>query len=152
MGYEQTLILCDGDAMARGLIGEIIARFERRGYEIAGLKLTRAGMDVAQRHYAEHAGKPYHQRLLDRVVRTPIVALVVGGEDAIAACRQTIGVADPRRALPGTIRGDYAASIHRNLVHASDSPASARREIDLWFAPDELYVRGAPTPSLALAQ
>lgn len=129
------------DAVVRGLIGEVLSRFERRGYQIIGLKLMKVDEALAKRHYAEHEGKPFFAGLVEYITATPIVALVVEGSDAIEGCRATIGATNPIKAIPGTIRGDYGQTIGRNLVHGSDSPASAEREVGLWFGPPELFSR-----------
>jgi nucleoside-diphosphate kinase len=141
MAIEQTLILCKADAVARGLVGEITARFERRGYTISALKLIMCDDACARKHYAEHEGKPFFAGLVEYITSAPIVAMVVRGSDAIEGCRATIGATNPIKATPGTIRGDYGQTIGRNLVHGSDSAQSAAREIALWFAADELFVR-----------
>lgn len=144
MAIEQTLILCKGDAVQRGLVGEIVSRFERRGYVIAAMKMLEVGEALAKRHYAEHEGKPFFKGLVEYITSSPIVAMVVSGESAIEGCRQSIGATDPRKAAPGTIRADLAQTIGRNLVHGSDSPDSAKREIAIWFSKEELCVREHP--------
>lgn len=141
MAIEQTLILCKADAVARGLIGEIVTRFERRGYTIAAMKLLTVQPERAKRHYAEHEGKPFFNGLIEYITSAPIVALVVEGNDAVEGCRSTIGATNPIKAPPGSIRGDFAQTIGRNLVHGSDSPESAKREIAIWFEPHELFSR-----------
>ena len=144
MARERTLILAKGDAVVRGLTGEIVSRFERRGYVILGLKLMQVSQEQAKRHYAEHDGKPFFAGLVEYITSTPIVAMVVEGEDAIEGCRATIGATNPIKATPGTIRGDFGQTIGRNLVHGSDSPASAEREVPIFFAADELFPRDHP--------
>ena len=144
MALEQTLILCKADAVQRGLVGEIVSRFERRGYVIAAMKLLHVDEARAKRHYAEHEGKPFFKGLIEYITSAPIVAMVISGESAIEACRQTIGATDPRKAAPGSIRADLAQTIGRNLVHGSDSPESAKREIAIWFEPNEILVRDNP--------
>ncbi len=141
MAIEQTLILAKADAVARGLVGEILSRFERRGYTIAALKLLTVDEARAKAHYAEHEGKPFFAGLVEYITSAPIVALVVEGADAIEGCRATIGATNPIKAAAGSIRGDFAQTIGRNLVHGSDSPASAQREIAIWFEPGEIYSR-----------
>jgi nucleoside-diphosphate kinase len=141
MAIEQTLILCKADAVARGLVGEIIGRFERRGYTIAGMKLLTVGRTLAERHYAEHEGKSFFRGLVEYITSAPIVALVVEGNGAVEGCRSTIGSTNPIKAAPGSIRGDYGQTIGRNLVHGSDSVESAKREIAMWFKAEELYPR-----------
>ncbi len=138
MAIERTLILCKADAVARGLVGEILARLERRGYTFVAAKLLQADEGLAKRHYAEHEGKPFFAGLVDYLTCAPILALVVEGSDAIEGCRASIGATHPIKAAPGSIRGDYAQTIGRNLVHGSDSAESAQREIALWFKPEEL--------------
>jgi nucleoside-diphosphate kinase len=141
MAIEQTLILCKADAVARGLVGEIVARFERRGYTISALKLVRVDEERARRHYAEHDGKPFFDGLVEYITSAPIVAMVVEGADAVEGCRATIGATNPIKAPPGSIRGDLAQTIGRNLVHGSDSPESAKREVAIWFEPHEIFAR-----------
>ncbi|MDB5041603.1 MAG: ndk [Candidatus Eremiobacteraeota bacterium] len=141
MALERTLILAKADAVVRGLVGEILARFERRGYSILGLKLMQVTQEQAKRHYAEHDGKPFFVGLVDYITATPVVAMVIEGEDAIEGCRTTIGATNPIKAVPGSIRGDYGQTIGRNLVHGSDAPASAEREIPIFFSEDELFPR-----------
>jgi nucleoside-diphosphate kinase len=142
---ERTLILAKADAVVRGLVGEIISRFERRGYTIAAMKLMTVEPERAKRHYAEHEGKPFFNGLIEYLTSAPLVAMVIEGSDAIEGCRATIGATNPIKAGPGTIRGDYAQTIGRNLVHGSDSAASAAREIAIWFDERELLAR---TPEL----
>ncbi|MBV8298577.1 MAG: nucleoside-diphosphate kinase [Candidatus Eremiobacteraeota bacterium] len=141
MAVERTLILAKADAVVRGLVGEVLARFERRGYVILGLKMLRVSGAQAKEHYAEHEGKAFFQGLVDYITATPIVAFVIEGEDAIEGCRSTIGATNPIKANPGTIRGDYGQTIGRNLVHGSDSAASAQREVKIFFRDDELFPR-----------
>jgi nucleoside-diphosphate kinase len=133
MAAERTLVLIKPDAMQRALAGEIVARFERRGLQIVQAKLVEVDRDLAERHYAEHAEKPFFGELVEFITSTPTLALVLEGEGAIAVVRTTIGATDPAQAASGTIRGDLALSMPDNLVHGSDSPESAKREIDLWF-------------------
>jgi len=141
MAVERTLILAKADAVVRGLVGEVLARFERRGYTILGMKLMQVTQEQAKRHYAEHEGKGFFQGLVDYITGSPIVAMVIEGEDAIEGCRSTIGATNPIKATPGTIRGDFGQTIGRNLVHGSDSAASAEREVAIFFRDDELYPR-----------
>jgi nucleoside-diphosphate kinase len=147
MAIEQTLILCKGDAVARGLTGEILARFERRGYAIAAMKLMTVDEATAKKHYAEHEGKGFFKGLVSYITSAPIVALVIEGSDAIEGCRATIGATNPIKAPPGSIRGDYGQTIGRNLVHGSDSAESAKREIAIWFKPEEIHARANPLES-----
>jgi nucleoside-diphosphate kinase len=141
MAVERTLILAKADAVVRGLVGEILSRFEKRGYTILGLKLMQVTQEQAKQHYAEHDGKPFFAGLVAYITGSPIVALVIEGEDAIEGCRATIGATNPIKATPGTIRGDYGQTIGRNLVHGSDSVASGEREIAIFFKNDELFPR-----------
>ena len=138
MAVERTLILIKPDAVQRRLAGEILARIERRGLAVRGGKLLRVSRDLGEEHYAEHREKPFFGELVEFITSTPTWALVVEGEGAIATMRKTIGATDPANAEPGTIRGDLAVSMPDNLVHGSDSPESATREIALWFSDDEL--------------
>jgi nucleoside-diphosphate kinase len=135
---ERTLILIKPDAVRRKLAGEILGRIEARGFEVAGGKLLTVSRDLAERHYAEHEEKPFFGELVEFITSGPTWALVVEGEGAIATMRTTIGATNPANAEPGTIRGDLAMSMPDNLVHGSDSPESAEREVALWFAADEL--------------
>jgi nucleoside-diphosphate kinase len=141
MANEQTLILCKADAVARGLVGEVLARFERRGFTIAAMKLMTVEADRAKKHYAEHEGKPFFAGLVEYMTCAPLVALVIEGNDAIEACRTSIGATNPIKAAPGSIRGDFGQTIGRNLVHGSDSAESAKREIAIWFEPGEIHAR-----------
>jgi nucleoside-diphosphate kinase len=135
---EQTLILIKPDAVERALAGEILGRIERRGFRVVAGKLLRVSRELGERHYAEHAEKPFFGELVEFITSAPTWALVVEGEDAVATLRTTIGATDPANAEPGSIRGDLATSMPNNLVHGSDSPESAEREIALWFSDDEL--------------
>jgi len=137
MPAEQTLVLLKPDAMRRHLAGEILGRFEARGLELRAARLVAVDSDLAGRHYAEHAEKPFFGELVEFITSSPTLALVLEGEGAIAVVRTTIGATDPAKAAPGTIRGDLALSMPNNLVHGSDAPESAEREIALWFG-DEL--------------
>lgn len=140
---ERTLILAKPDALQRGLVGDLIARFEGRGLQIVGLKLMQISEPMAQEHYKEHVNKPFFRGLLEYITCCPVVAMVLEGPNVIEIARATIGATNPVAAAPGSIRGDLAISIGRNLVHGSDSAASAQREIALFFKEDELhgYVR-----------
>ena len=130
---ERTLILVKPDAFARGLTGEIIARFERKGLKIVAMRHMQVTEDLAKQHYAEHDGKPFFGELVELITSGPIVALVLEGESAIKAARQVIGATNPLEAAPGSIRGDYGLEVQTNLVHGSDSPESAARESGLFF-------------------
>ncbi|HWO93490.1 MAG TPA: nucleoside-diphosphate kinase [Dehalococcoidia bacterium] len=135
---ERTLILIKPDAMQRGLAGEILARFERRGLRIVGLKLMQVDEDLARRHYAEHEGKPFFEALVRYICSSPIIAGVLEGTSAIEAVGQAVGATNPVKAAPGTIRADFGLEIGRNLVHRSDSMESAQREIALFFGEEPL--------------
>jgi nucleoside-diphosphate kinase len=130
---DRTLILVKPDAFARGLTGEIIARFERKGLQIAALRHMRVERDLAERHYAEHEGKPFFGDLVEFITSGPIVAMVLGGRDAVTAARRVIGATNPLEAAPGSIRGDFAIEVGQNMVHGSDSAESAEREAALFF-------------------
>ena len=135
---ERTLILVKPDGVQRGLIGEVIARFERRGLRLVGMKLMQISPDLASRHYGEHKGKSFYDGLIGYITSGPVVAMVWEGSEAIRAARETMGKTKPFEAAPGTIRGDFALETGRNIVHGSDGPESAAREIALFFKPDEL--------------
>ena len=130
---DRTLILVKPDAFERGLSGEIIARFERKGLKIVALKHMTVTEDLAKQHYAEHEGKPFFGELVEFITSAPLVALVLEGHEAVVAARQVIGATNPLEAAPGSIRGDFAIEVGQNMVHGSDSPESAEREIGLWF-------------------
>jgi nucleoside-diphosphate kinase len=130
---DRTLILVKPDAFARGLTGEIIARFERKGLSIIALELRTLTTELAQSHYAEHEGKPFFGELVEFITSGPLVAMVLEGDQAVAAARQVIGATNPLEAAPGSIRGDYAVAVGQNLVHGSDSFESADRETALFF-------------------
>ena len=138
MAVERTLVLIKPDAVKRGLAGEILRRFEARGLALRAGRLLTVDRGLAEQHYAEHAEKPFFGELVDFITSGPTWALVVEGERAIATMRKTIGATNPADADPGTIRGDLAMSMPDNLVHGSDSPESAEREVALWFSDDEL--------------
>ena len=133
MAVERTLVLIKPDAVRRGLAGEILRRFEQRGLAIREARLLTVDRALAGEHYAEHAEKPFFGELVDFITSGPTLALVLEGEGAIATVRATMGATNPADAVPGTIRGDLALSMPDNLVHGSDSPESAAREISLWF-------------------
>ena len=131
---ERTLVLVKPDGVSRGLVGEVIARIERKGLKLAALELRTADRAVAEEHYAEHAGKGFYEDLVEFITGGPLVAIVVEGTRAISAFRQLAGGTDPvEKATPGTIRGDFGLEVQFNLVHGSDSPESAEREIKIWF-------------------
>ena len=133
MASERTLILVKPDAFARGLTGEIIKRFERKGLSIVALKHMQVTEDLAKQHYAEHDGKPFFGELVEFITSGPLVAMVLEGESAIKAARQVIGATNPLEATTGSIRGDFATEVGKNMVHGSDSPESGAREVGLFF-------------------
>ncbi len=135
---ERTFIMVKPNGVARGLVGEIMTRFERRGFTLRGMKLMTIDRDLAERHYAEHVGKPFFEPLVAFITSGPVVAMVWEGREAIKVARTMMGVTDPVDAVPGTIRGDLALSKEENVVHGSDSPRSAAREIALFFTEQEL--------------
>ena len=130
---DRTLILVKPDAFARGLSGEIIARFERKGLKIVALKHMQLDEDTAKQHYAEHEGKPFFGELVSFITSGPLVAMVLEGHEAVRAARQVIGATNPLEAATGSIRGDFAIEVGQNMVHGSDSPESAQREIGIFF-------------------
>lgn len=135
---EKTLVLVKPDGVQRGLIGEIITRFENRGLRLVAAKFMKVSPDLASKHYAVHEGKAFYDNLIQFITSAPVMAMVWAGPDAIAAVRQTVGKTRGTEAAPGTIRHDYALQARYNLTHASDSPENAEAEIALWFSPDEL--------------
>ena len=135
---EKTLVLIKPDAVQRKLAGEILARFENRGLSIRGAKLVHVDRALAEQHYSEHAEKPFFEELVAFITSSPTLALVLEGEGAIRVVRTTMGATNPADASPGTIRGDLALAMPDNLVHGSDAPESAEREIALWFSDSEL--------------
>jgi nucleoside-diphosphate kinase len=130
---ERSLILVKPDAFERNLTGEIIARFERKGLRLLGLKQMTMSRELAERHYAEHEGKPFYDELVSFITSGPLVAMVLEGDQAVDAARQLIGATNPLEASPGSIRGDYAIEVGQNMVHGSDSTSSAAREVELFF-------------------
>ncbi len=142
---ERTLVIVKPDAMQRGLIGEIIGRLERRGLKLEGLKLLQVDRALAERHYAEHEGKPFYEGLVSYITACPVVVAVFAGTGAIATVRSTVGATNPANAAPGTIRGDLGLEVGRNLIHASDGPESAQREVGFFFAREELHSWGRDT-------
>ncbi len=132
---EETLVLVKGDAVRRRLVGEIIRRIENKGLDIQALQLMAVSRELAEDHYAEHRDKPFFEELVEFITSTPVVAMRVRGEGAVKVMRNLMGATNPADAAPGTIRGDLALSLPDNLVHGSDSPESARRELDLFFGP-----------------
>ena len=139
MANERTLVLCKPDAVQRGHVGDIIARFERKGLKIAGMKMMREDEALANRHYQEHVEKAFYPHLLAFITSSPVIALVVEGDNAVNVVRALMGITNPQGAAPGTIRGDLGINLTKNLVHGSDSPSSAEREIALFFSEGELH-------------
>lgn len=135
---ERTLILAKPDAVQRGLVGEIVSRFERRGLQIVGMKLMHVSAALAREHYKEHFGKPFFKGLVEYITSTPVLAMVVEGPSAVEICRTTIGATNPVAATPGSIRGDFGVEVGRNLVHGSDSVKNGKREVKLFFKASEL--------------
>ncbi|HEX6208310.1 MAG TPA: nucleoside-diphosphate kinase [Actinomycetota bacterium] len=133
MTTQETLVIAKPDAVRRRLVGEILRRFEERGLRITGLRMMRIDQDLADRHYEEHRDKPFFGELVEFITSGPVVVARIEGEDAVAAVRELMGPTDPKDAPPGTIRGDYGEVITENLVHGSDSPENAKRELDLFF-------------------
>jgi len=143
---ERTFIILKPDAVQRGLVGEIIGRFERRGLKIVAMKFMQVSQELAQQHYAVHAQRPFFKGLISYITSSPVVALVVEGTNAIAVVRNTVGATKPAEAAPGTIRADFGLEIGRNLVHASDGPETAVTEIALWFGQDLVDWKRANDP------
>ena len=141
---ERTFVAVKPDGVGRGLVGEVIARLERKGLRLVGLKMMRVSEELAGRHYEAHREKPFFAGLVAFITSGPIVAMVWQGQDAIAVARNVMGATDPAKAAPGTLRGDFAMQIAANIVHGSDGPEAAEREIGLFFRPDELV--GQPRP------
>lgn len=138
MTLERTLVLVKPDGVQRGWVGEIICRLERKGLRLVGLKLLRVSRELAQKHYEVHRDKPFFPGLVDFITSGPVVAMVWEGPQAVNVVRILMGPTDARQAAPGTIRGDLGLDVGRNLIHGSDSPETARREISLFFSPEEL--------------
>ena len=139
MSNQRTLVLCKPDAVQRGFVGQIVARFERKGLKIAGMKMVVVDEELASRHYAEHLEKPFYPELRGFITSSPVIALAIEGENAVEVVRNLMGVTNPQSAASGTIRGDFGLNLTKNLVHGSDSLASAKRELSLFFGPDELF-------------
>ena len=135
---NRTFIMCKPDAVERGLVGEVIARFERKGLTLAAIELRTADRELAEAHYAEHRDKPFFGELVDYITSGPVVAMVLEGDGAVSMLRKLCGSTKAEEAAPGTIRGDYAMHTGLNIIHASDSAASAGREIGLFFRPEEI--------------
>lgn len=134
---ERTLVLIKPDGVRRGLMGEVLARFERKGFVIVAARMLSVSRATAETHYAEHRGKPFYPELVTFITSAPVLALAVEGRSAIATVRSMVGATDPLKAAPGTVRGDYAVATSSNIIHASDSPASAARELALFFQPGD---------------
>jgi nucleoside-diphosphate kinase len=143
---ERTFIAIKPDGVQRGLVGQLVQRFEQKGLKLVGLKLMQVSEALAKQHYAEHAEKPFFGSLVGFITSGPIVAMVWEGPNAITQCRTLMGATKPEAAAPGTIRFDYGVYMERNLVHGSDGPESAQREIGLFFSPEELL---SYTPTLS---
>lgn len=135
---ERTFIAIKPDGVQRGLVGEIIGRFERKGFTLVGLKLMTVSKELAETHYGVHKERPFFAGLVEFITSAPVVAMVWEGDGVIAAARKVIGATNPLSAEPGTIRGDFGANIGRNIIHGSDAPETATQEIALWFTPEEL--------------
>lgn len=135
---ERTYLMVKPDGVQRGLVGEIISRFEKKGLKIVGLKMLQIPREMAETHYGEHKGKPFFGPLVDYITSSPVVAMVLEGKDAVSVAREMMGATNPLKAAPGTIRATYGMDIGRNIIHGSDSPASAEREINIFFNPEEL--------------
>ena len=136
---ERTYLMVKPDGVQRSLAGEIISRFEKKGFKIIGLKMLQISRATAEKHYGEHAGKPFFAGLVDFITSGPVVAMVLEGSGVINAAREMMGSTNPLKAVPGTIRGTYGVDTGRNIIHGSDSPESAAREISLFFREDELF-------------
>ena len=139
---ETTFVMLKPDAVQRGLVGEIIQRFERRGLKIVAMKMLWMSQEFAGQHYGVHLGKPFYEGLIKYITSGPVVALVLEGANAIEVARSTMGATNPVKATPGTIRADYGLVMGRNLVHGSDGPETAAFEIDLWFSDEEILSYG----------
>lgn len=139
---ERTYLMVKPDGVQRGLVGPIISRFEQKGYKIVGLKMMQISRELAEKHYGEHVGKPFFAGLVNFITSGPVVAMVLEGKDVVATAREMMGATNPLKAAPGTIRGSFGVDVGRNVIHGSDSPASANREIALFFRPEELVDYG----------
>jgi nucleoside-diphosphate kinase len=138
MAVQRTFVMIKPDGVRRGLIGDIISRFERRGMKIVAMKMVKMDRALAERLYEEHKGKSFFEELISYVTSGPVVAMVIEADEAVSVVRKMIGATDPKEALPGTIRGDYALSKAENVIHASDSPEKASREISIFFKENEV--------------
>jgi nucleoside-diphosphate kinase len=135
---ERTFLMLKPDAVQRGLIGEIISRFEKKGFKLVALKLLQVDRSLAEEHYQEHKGKPFFEPTVEYIMSSPVIAMVWEGNNVVALAREMMGATNPAKAGPGSIRGSYAMDISRNVIHGSDSIASAEREISLYFCPEEI--------------
>jgi nucleoside-diphosphate kinase len=135
---QRTFVMIKPDAFARGLSGEIVGRLEARGFVLRGMRLMRVTEELADRHYEEHIGKPFYPELVEFITSGPVIAMVVEGPDAVSTVRTMMGATNPLDSAPGTIRGDFALEIGQNIIHGSDSPESAEREIAIYFSADQL--------------
>ncbi len=135
---ERTFLAVKPDGVQRGLVGQIIGRFEAKGFTLIGLKMVQVSKDLAEQHYGEHREKPFFAGLVEFITSGPVVAMVWEGKGVIASARKIIGSTNPLNAEPGTLRGDFGVDIGRNIIHGSDAPETAQREISLWFQPEEL--------------
>ncbi|MDQ3460457.1 MAG: nucleoside-diphosphate kinase [Deinococcota bacterium] len=138
MATERTYAMVKPDGVKRGLVGEVVGRLENKGFKIVAMKLMHIPRETAERHYGEHRGKPFFEGLVSFITSGPVVAMVVEGENAILEWRKMMGATNPKDALPGTIRGDFASTIDENVAHGSDAPETAEREIGIFFRPEEL--------------
>ena len=139
MANERTLVLCKPDAVQRGLVGQIISRFENKGLKISGMKMLQVNEALAARHYQEHVEKPFYPMLREFITSSPVIALAIEGDNAVDVVRTLMGTTNSQKAAPGTIRGDFGINLTKNLAHGSDSPVSAEREIALFFDESELH-------------
>lgn len=138
MAIERTYAMVKPDGVKRGLVGEVVSRIENKGFRIVGMKLMQIPRETAERHYGEHKGKPFFEGLVNFITSGPVVAMVIEGENAILEWRKMMGATNPKDAALGTIRGDFASTIDENVAHGSDAPATAEREIEIFFKPEEL--------------
>jgi nucleoside-diphosphate kinase len=138
MAIERTYAMVKPDGVKRGLVGEVVSRIEKKGFKVVGMKLMQIPRETAERHYGEHQGKPFFEGLVSFITSGPVVAMVIEGENAILEWRKMMGSTNPKDAALGTIRGDFASTIDENVVHGSDAPATAEREIGIFFKAEEL--------------
>lgn len=144
---ERTFLMVKPDGVQRGLVGNVINRMEKKGFKLLAMKMMHIKRDLASRHYGEHKGKPFYEGLIDFITSAPVVAMIWEGDDVVQMVRTLIGATDPRKADPGSIRGELAVFTGKNIVHGSDSIESAKREIDLFFEDDDLCSYSLPTES-----